>query len=158
MDIVLIIIGSIVALLGLIGCIIPALPGPPLNYVALLLLHFTDRHSFSTKFLIWTLVLTVLVTVLDYLIPVVGTRRFGGTKYGIWGCVIGMLAGAIFFPPFGLIFGGFFGAIAGEMIGGKEANLAFRAGVGSFLGFLAGTLAKLIVSGLLTYYFIEALL
>jgi uncharacterized protein YqgC (DUF456 family) len=107
MDIVLIIIGSIVALLGLIGCIIPALPGPPLNYVALLLLHFTDRHSFSTKFLIWTLVLTVLVTVLDYLIPVVGTRRFGGTKYGIWGCVIGMLAGAIFFPPFGLILGGF---------------------------------------------------
>ncbi|HBH23126.1 MAG TPA: DUF456 domain-containing protein [Cytophagales bacterium] len=158
MDIVLIIIGSIVALLGLIGCIIPALPGPPLNYVALLLLHFTDRHSFSTKFLIWTLVLTVLVTVLDYLIPVVGTRRFGGTKYGIWGCVIGMLAGAIFFPPFGLILGGFFGAIAGEMIGGKEANLAFRAGVGSFMGFLAGTLAKLIVSGLLIYYFIEALL
>lgn len=158
MDIALIITGSILSILGLIGCLVPVLPGPPLNYVALLLLHFTKTPSFSVKFLIWTLLLTILVVVLDYFIPMAGTKKFGGSKYGIWGCIAGMIIGMIYFPPAGLIVGGFAGAVLGELLSGKTIKIALKAGMGSFIGFAVGTIAKLIVSGLFCYYFVDALM
>ncbi|MGE0020825.1 MAG: DUF456 domain-containing protein [Draconibacterium sp.] len=158
MDYVLIILGVIFTLTGILGCVLPMLPGPPINYVALLLLHFTSSHQFSTRFLvIWAVVATVVV-LLDYLIPVWGTKKFGGSKQGVWGSVIGLVAGLFIFPPFGIIIGPFVGAVIGELIAGKETGAAFKSGFGSFIGFLAGTLIKLIASGLMTWYFFKELI
>ena len=156
MDVLLIIIGSILSIVGLIGCLIPGLPGPPLNFLAVLLLQFQDERAFSWKFILMWALITAAITVLDYIIPVLGTKKFGGSQRGVYGSVIGLLLGLFFFPPFGIIIGPFLGAVVGEITGGKNTQEALRAGFGSFLGFLTGTAIKLLVSGLLVYYFIEA--
>jgi uncharacterized protein len=158
MDTFFIISGIILLLAGLAGCILPALPGPPLSYIALLLLHFTEKHQFSTKFLIIWLVITALVVVLDYMVPVWGAKKFGASKRGIWGSIIGLLLGLFIFPPFGIILGPFLGAVIGEMTAGKENSAAFKAGFGSFMGFMAGMLLKMIASGLMTWFFFKELL
>jgi uncharacterized protein YqgC (DUF456 family) len=155
MDIALIIFGSLLMLLGLAGCILPALPGPPFSYLGIVLLHSTNQYNFSTKFLIIWGVLTFLVTILDYLIPIWGTKKCGGSKYGIWGSIIGLLAGMLF-PPFGIIIGPFVGAIIGEILGGQKDN-ALKAGFGSFIGFLGGIILKLIASVIMLFYFVAEL-
>ena len=138
---------------GLLGCILPVLPGPPLSYIGLLLLHFTSRYQFSSEFLFLWALLTVFVYGLDYVIPAWGTKKFGGSKRGVWGSIIGMIIGFFFFPPLGIILGSFFGAVIGEFSGGKDSVAAFKAGFGSFVGFFAGTIFKIIASGTMTYYF-----
>lgn len=144
--------------IGLIGCILPFIPGPPLNYIGLLLLHFTSRFQFENRFLIIWAVVTVIVYGLDMVIPVWGTKKFGGSKNGVWGSIIGLIAGFFFFPPLGIIIGPFAGAVIGELISGKDSRSALKSGFGSFVGFLTGTILKLIVSGMMTWYFIKELL
>lgn len=156
MDIFIIIIASLLLLTGLIGCIMPALPGPPLSYLGLLLLHFTKQYDFSTKFLIAWAVITILVSIIDYLIPIWGTKKFGGSRYGIWGSVIGLLLGFLW-PPIGIIFGPFIGAVIGEMIGGQKNN-ALKAGFGAFIGFIGGTVIKLMASGIMLFHFVATLI
>ncbi len=157
MDFILIGLGILCLIIGILGCILPALPGPPFNYVALLLLHFTAKYHFSTRFLlIWALI-TVLVVVLDYVIPVWGTKQFGGSRRSVWGSIAGLIIGMFLFPPFGIIFGPIAGAILAELSGGKNQRDALKAGLGSFIGFLAGTLLKLIASGMMTWYFFTKL-
>jgi len=158
MDTFLIISGIILLLAGLAGCLLPALPGPPLSYVALLLLHLTKTHQFSTKFLVIWLVITALVVVLDYLVPVWGAKKFGASKRGVWGSIIGLILGLFILPPFGIILGPFIGAVVGEMTAGKENSLALKAGFGSFMGFMAGMLLKLVASGLMTWFFFKELI
>jgi len=155
MDILLIITGFLLMILGVAGSLLPVLPGPPLSYLGLLLLHFTTKINFSSKFLISWGIITILVSILDYIIPVWGTKFFGGSKYGVWGSMVGLLAG-VFFPPFGIMIGPLIGAIAGEIIAGNKEN-ALKSGFGSFLGFIAGTIVKLTVSFIMFYYFIAAL-
>jgi hypothetical protein len=101
--------------------------------------------------------LTVVVQALDYLLPAVGAKKFGATKYGFWGAIIGMLLGIIFVPPLGIIIGAFLGAIFGEVIAGKEASEALKAGWGVFVGVMVGMLLKLILAGVMTFYFFKAL-
>ena len=158
MDIILISLGIILTITGILGCILPFMPGPPLNYAAILLLHFTTGFQFSNRFLIIWAIVTVAVVVLDYIIPVWGTKKFGGSKQGVWGSVIGLIAGMFFFPPFGIIIGPFVGAVAGEIIAGKNSKDALKSGFGSFVGFVTGTLLKLIVSGMMTWYFAKELI
>jgi hypothetical protein len=158
MDYFLITIGLIFTLAGILGCVLPMLPGPPLNYLALLLLQFTANHQFSNKFLIVWAIISILVVIMDYLIPIWGTKKFGGSKQGVLGSVIGLVAGLFIFPPFGIIIGPFAGAVVGELIAGKETGAAFKSGFGSFIGFLAGTLIKLVASGLMTWYFYKELI
>lgn len=158
MDYFLIIVGIIFAITGILGCFLPFLPGPPLNYVALLLLHFTSNHQFTTKFLVIWAIIAAVVVLLDYLIPVWGTKKFGGSKQGVWGSVLGLVAGLFIFPPFGIILFPFLGAVAGELIAGKDTGSALKAGFGSFVGFLAGTILKLIVSGMMTWYFFSKII
>jgi uncharacterized protein YqgC (DUF456 family) len=90
--------------------------------------------------------------------PLAGARRFGASKRGFWGALIGMLLGAWAFPPFGLILGAFAGAVVGELSAGKDQSSALRAGWGVFVGTMAALVVKLIVSGIMTFYFIRALL
>ena len=143
-------------ILGIAGCLLPVLPGPPLSYLGLIAIHLTSKIDFSSKFLISWGIITILVSILDYVIPIWGTKYFGGSKYGIWGSMAGLLAG-LFFPPLGLIIGPFIGAVAGEMVAGNKQN-ALKSGFGSFIGFLAGTIVKLLVSLVMLYYFITALI
>lgn len=158
MDYFLIIVGIIFAITGILGCFLPFLPGPPLNYVALLLLHFTSNHQFTTKFLVIWAIVSAIVVLIDYLIPIWGTKKFGGSKQGVWGSVLGLVAGLFIFPPFGIILFPFLGAVAGELIAGKDTGSALKAGFGSFVGFLAGTILKLIVSGMMTWYFFSKII
>ncbi|NDV58377.1 DUF456 domain-containing protein [Bacteroides sp. 519] len=158
MDIVLIILGAICLLAGLAGCLLPILPGPPLAYIGMVLLHFTDKVQFTTTQLIIWLILVIVIQVADNFIPMLGTKKFGGTKWGIWGCLAGTLLGVILFPPWGIIIGPFAGAVIGELLGGKETQQAIRAGLGSFIGFMLGTIMKFMICGYFIYVFIRELI
>ena len=156
--IVLIIIGSIFIIVGLIGCVVPGVPGPPFSFLALVLLSAAKGwEPFSLNFLIIMALITIVVTALDYVVPAAGAKKFGATRYGFWGAVLGMLVGIIFFPPLGMIIGAFLGAIIGEMVVGKPSQEALRAGWGVFVGIMFGMIIKLIASGVMTFYFIKAL-
>jgi uncharacterized protein len=157
MDLVWVIIGIILMIGGILGCLLPLLPGPPLSFAGLLILQLREEPPFTAKFLwIWFAV-TIIITALDYIIPVYGTKRFGGTKYGVWGCTIGLVLG-IFIPPWGLILGPFVGAFVGELMANSDTQNAWKAALGSFIGFLLGTLLKVIASLIMCYYFIKAVL
>ena len=143
MDTFLFILGILLILGGVVGCFIPFIPGPPRAYVGLLIQQLKSEPLFTTKFLLIWAGVTVVVTILDYVIPLYGTKRFGGTSYGIWGCTIGLVVG-LFFAPLGIIIGPFLGAFIGEMLASNNSDRALKAAFGSFVGFLFGTLLKLI--------------
>jgi uncharacterized protein len=149
MELVLVIIAIILTLAGLAGCVLPAIPGPPLNFIGLLLLQWAWQ-PFSTITLVVLGIITIIVLILDYMIPVWGAKIFGATRYGIWGSIIGMLAG-IFLTPIGMIMGLLLGAIIGDMLAGKKPLEALKSGAGTFLGTMAGMLVKLIVAGIMTF-------
>ncbi len=153
MEAVLIIIGLVLIIVGIIGCIIPGVPGPPIAYISFILLQFAENTPFSWTFMLSWLIIVVGVTLLDFYVPAWGTKKFGGSRYGSWGSIIGLIIG-LFFSPIGIIIGPFLGAFIGELIGGKQSNDAFRAGFGAFIGFLAGTLMKLAVSFTIGFFFI----
>jgi len=157
LDVILVVLGFCFLAGGLIGCILPVLPGPPLSYAALLLLQITQFANFSGKFLLITALITVVVTAVDYILPAWGTKKFGGSRAGTLGAVVGLLVG-LFFSPAGIIVGPFAGAVAGELIAGRDKDTAFRSGFGSLMGFLMGTVMKLTVCAVFTYYFIQELI
>ncbi|MFO7722096.1 MAG: DUF456 domain-containing protein [Bacteroidales bacterium] len=147
MEVLWIIVGIACVILGVLGCVLPIIPGPPVAFVSLLLLQITekDQRPFSVQTLVIWGIVVIIVTVLDYIVPVWGTKKFGGTRYGTWGSTIGLIIG-LFFAPWGLILGPFGGAVVGELLGGQSSSHALRAGFGSFIGFLTGVLLKLVVS------------
>lgn len=98
-----------------------------------------------------------MIQILDYFVPMFGVKRFGGTGWGNWGCIIGTFAGLFLFPPWGVIIGPFAGAFIGELLGGKETGHALKAGFGAFMGFLLGTVLKVAVCGWFIFCFIHAL-
>ena len=156
MDIFLLIIAFILMLIGIIGCIMPGLPGTPIAYVGLWIAQATDRVDFSWQFLlIWGIVVGI-ISVLDYVVPAWGTKHYGGTKWGVWGSTIGVFIG-LFFGAVGVILGPLVGAILGELIAGKELEAALKAGWGSFIGILFGTILKLVACGLMTVALIQAI-
>lgn len=158
LDIILIILGSICLIVGLIGCILPMIPGPPISYAGLLLLHITDMVQFSTAQLLFWLLLVVIVQVLDYFTPILGSKYSGGTKWGSWGCLIGSVVGVIFFSPWGIIVGPFAGAFIGELLGDRSTRDALKSGIGALLGFLLGTVVKVVVCGYFVWCFIKVLI
>lgn len=152
METLLIILGALCILAGFIGSFLPVIPGLPFSYVGLLLLQFTSAAPFTWKFFaVWALIVVVIM-VLDNIIPVYGAKKYGGSPFGVWGSILGLVIG-FFFPPIGLIVGPIAGAFLGEMIGGKTSDQAFRAAWGSFMGFMASTLLKVIASIMMGYYF-----
>jgi uncharacterized protein YqgC (DUF456 family) len=150
----LILLGIICTVIGIIGCIFPAIPGPPLSYAAFILLQFAKEEPvFSKSFLVKFAILTIVVTLGDYFLPLLGAKKYGTSKYGIWGAILGMMAGIIFFPPFGMILGIFIGAIVGELIAGKENSMALKAGLATFIGSMTAVLIKLSLSVVMAFYF-----
>lgn len=155
MDVFWLVVGVLLMLVGLAGCILPFLPGPPLCYLALLIQQLQSDPPYTTKFLLIWAGIVVIIVLLDYFIPVYGTKKFGGTAYGVWGCVVGLVAG-LWLGPLGLIIGPFVGAFVGELLGNARSEHALKAAVGSFIGFLVGTLVKLVACLVMGWYFIEA--
>src|SRR5450759_21705 len=156
-DYILLILGILLMILGIIGCLVPVLPGPPFSFLGLILLHLTRFGHFTNPTLITLGIIAVVVTVLDYIVPVWGTKRFGGSKYGTRGATVGLIIG-IFLGPMGIILGPLIGAFVGEMIFRDDMNYAFKAGFGSLLGFLTGIGLKLAASFVMTFYFVKELI
>ncbi|MCD7848414.1 MAG: DUF456 domain-containing protein [Parabacteroides sp.] len=151
MDILLYVLAGICLLLGFTGCFLPVLPGPPVAYVGLLLLQATERYQFTVgQLVVWGL-LVVIVQVLDYVTPMLGTKYSGGSKWGNWGCAIGTIAGIFLFAPWGILLGPFIGALVGELLGGKTFANAFKAGFGAFVGFLISVILKVGLCGYFVY-------
>jgi uncharacterized protein YqgC (DUF456 family) len=179
MEIILVVVAFLLLLTGLLGSVVPALPGPPLSYVGLLLLQWSGYAGFSSTFLwVWAFI-TIAVTVIDNFLPAWMTKRFGGSRMAVIGSVIGLIIGMIFFPPVGLILGPFLGALAGELINNQikvkrneinatepgtsgannNSNIkALKVALGAFLAFIVGTGAKLIIGSLMIYYAVRAVL
>lgn len=155
MDVFWMVLGIVLLLGGLVGCLLPLLPGPPLSYGALLVLQLRTDPPFTLNFLLVWAGIVALVTLLDYIIPAYGTKKFGGTKYGVWGCMLGLLVG-VGLGPAGIILGPFVGAFVGEWLANRNSDKALRAAIGSFIGFLTGTVLKLVVCSVMAYYFVIA--
>ncbi|AUC20823.1 hypothetical protein BTO15_01260 [Polaribacter sejongensis] len=147
MDIFLLLLGFLFVCLGIIGSFLPVLPGPLTSWVGLLLLHFITIIPMDWTFLGITLGLAILIWILDYFIPAMGTKRFGGTKYGVYGTTIGLIVGLLSPIPFGMLIGTFLGALIGELLyDSKDTNRAIKASFGAFFGFLASTTIKFSIS------------
>ena len=157
MDIILVILGILCLIGGLLGCILPMLPGPPISFAALILLELTSYACFSgTQLTIW-LVLVIAVQLLDYIVPMLGSKYSGGSTWGNRGCLAGTLIGLLFMP-WGIVLGPFLGAIIGEILGGRSIHEALKSGFGSLIGFLLGTISKFVLCGYFIWVFIKALL
>lgn len=157
-DWILVVLAGVCVVTGIIGAVLPVLPGPPIGYVGLLLLQLSGFAQFSTGFLVGWGVIALLVTLLDYYVPVWGTKRFGGSSAGVRGSTLGLIVGMIFFPPLGIIIGPFVGAVAGELlVNYRELGKALSSGIGSLVGFLLGTGLKLATGGMMAYYYVRAL-
>ena len=154
-DWILLIFAILLIIVGIIGCVIPVIPGPPISFGGILLLHYTKFGDFTFEFLVLMGFLAFAVTILDYIVPVWGTKKLGGSRYGIWGAAIGLVIGIFFFPPIGIIIGPFAGALFGELIRENDLNKALKAALGSLVGFILGIGMKLFVSFLITFYFIK---
>ncbi len=163
MDILFIILGTICIIVAILGSVLPVLPWPIIGFAWLLLLHFTSSHPFGwTFFIAWAIVI-VIITLMDYYVPIRWTKKFGGTKAGIRGSTIGLIIWVVVLPllgiviwPFGLvglIAGPFLWAYIGEKLAGRHHVHALRSAVGSFIGFLTWTLIKLVVCLIMAGYF-----
>ncbi|MFA7492113.1 MAG: DUF456 domain-containing protein [Proteiniphilum sp.] len=157
-DTIWIILAGLLLLVGAVGTIVPILPGPPLSWGGLLALKFipSTQDDISWRTVIVLGVLTLIVTFLDNVLPVWGTRKMGGNKQVVWGATIGLLIG-FFLGPWGIIFGPFIGAFAGGLLSGTQFIAAVRQATGAFFGFIAGLVLKLITVGLVIFFFVRTL-
>lgn len=152
-DLVILVVGGILVVAGVFGSILPFLPGPPLSYLGLLLLQVSSRQPLSLALLITYGCITILVAAIDYIIPAYTTKKYQGSKYGVRGSAAGLIAGLLFFPPFGVIIGPPTGAFLGELLSGKRLHRALKSATGSLVGLFAGTTIKLIITLLMAYHF-----
>ena len=156
MEYIIYLLAVIFIIVGIVGDVVPGLPGVPISYAAMILLHFFTDITYSNETLIVYGILCAVITIVDYFVPIWGTKKFGGTKAGVRGSTIGLIVGVVVLPilgivigPFGLIgilAGPFVGAYIGEKMSGVDDSLAWRSAIGSFVGFVAGTLLKVVYS------------
>lgn len=156
MEYILACLALLSAIVGIVGAIVPALPGPPISFVGLFLLYLCDGSDISVATLITTGIFAALITVLDYIAPIWLTNKRGGTKYGTRGAVVGMIIG-LFFGPLGLILGPFIGAFIGEMIARNDVERAFKVAFLSFIAFMLTTGIKLVYCIILFAFVLNAM-
>lgn len=160
MDIFLLTLAILCMLIGLAGSFLPILPGPPICYLGFILIEITHFADFTSTFLIIWAIVVIILGVLEYFIPTWGTKKYGGTKAGRKGALIGTILG-IFIPPqpLGLILGPFVGAYIGELWHDKnDKQKALRSAWGSFIGFLAGTFLKVVTVIVMIFFFVRAII
>ncbi len=145
MDILLLILGFILMLVGMIGSVLPVLPGTPISWIGIIVLHLAPSVPFNWTIVIITGVIAIAIYILDYIIPSIGTKKFGGSRAGAIGTFVVLIVGILAPIPFGILIGPFVGALIGEMAFNQtEGGKAVKAAFGSFLGFLASTFMKLV--------------
>lgn len=151
----ILVLGIILNIVGIIGVVMPAMPGIVLNFAALILLYI-DRgeQAVGLNVLIMFGLLSFLASTLDYILPLLGAKKFGASRSGIGGAVVGMIIGILFFPPIGLFAGLLLGAFAGELLAGKDCSRAFKAGFATFLGSLTSIAVKLTLALVMTFYYL----
>lgn len=163
MEIIWIILGFLLIIIGFIGLIAPVLPSTIACYLALLLLHFAGVHTFNTATLIVLGVFTALTFAIDFIMPVLGTKKFGGTRYGVIGSTIGGVISIFVAPAFGIfalfiiLALTFLGAYIGELVTQKNNAAAAYAAFGAMLGFLFSTFIKLGINCVITFVFLLGL-
>ena len=158
MDLTLIIIGFLLIFLGLIGSFVPVIPGPITAWLGLLTVHQTSFLESDFRFLAITFTIAIAVFILDYFIPMIGAKKFGGTKAGVIGATLGLIIGMIFLGPLGILIGTFSGALIGELIhNSKDKQTAIKAAFGSLIGFLTGVFLKFSVTLVFAYYYVKIL-
>ena len=157
MDIFFIITGLILCIVGLIGSFFPIIPGPITSWIGLVFLHFTTFVPLEIYFLLGTFMIAISIFILDLIIPIIGLKKFGGTRGGQIGAVIGLVIG-FFFGPIGLLAGPFLGALSGEIINKSKINIAIKASFGTLLGFIVGASMKFIISFIFLLAFFQKLL
>ena len=158
-NVIIITLAIFLGIIGIIGCVLPVIPGPPISWAGMLILYFwgngTDSsgNPMSLRFLLIWLLITIFVTVIDYLVPSYLTKKSGGSTYASRGALAGLLIGLIFFGPLGIILGPMLGAFICELIFAKKtASQSVLPALGAFAGFICGTGLKLIASGMMMYY------
>ncbi len=157
MDVIVISLALICGALGLLGAVLPALPGPPFSYAGVLLLLLCDAPDLSVTFLAVSGVVMLLITVVDYILPVWFTQLSGGSRESVRGALAGMLVG-LFFLPLGIIIGPFIGAFAGEYIVCNRSGKAFKVASLSFVAFIVTTALKIVYGAVMLYYIVAAVL
>ena len=153
LDVSLLVMAIIAALTGVVGCILPVLPGPPITYLMFPLLHWGGFAEFGVwEYIIWAFV-AIAITVVDFLLAPYMTKQFGGSNAGGWGSLIGLVVAMIALGPFGVLVGPFVGALVAELcVSKKKMSEALLAAVGSFLSFFVGSGFKMIVCfGMMIY-------
>ena len=154
MDLLLVAIAALLMLIGILGSFLPMLPGIPLSWVGLLLLHLTSAIPMNYTYLGITLLITIIIFILQYAVPALGTKYLGGTKKGMYGATIGLFAG-IFIPiPFAILIAPFVGAYIGEILNKADSRSALKAASGSFIGLLASTFMEFVVTAIFLLLFI----
>ncbi|MES2619900.1 MAG: DUF456 family protein [Bacteroidota bacterium] len=156
MDVILIILAIVLCIIGIVGSVLPALPGHPLNYIAMWCVQWV-YHPFSNTVLTVFGILTVVVILFDYLMPVWWAKKYGATRQGIIGSIIGMLSG-IFFTPIGMILGTLAGAIIGDMLAGRTGPEAARSGMATLIGTFVAVGVKVLLAGIMTSYIMYELI
>lgn len=156
---VLITLAVILLIVGIIGSVLPVLPGPPLSWLGLLTLKFVPSVSYHLS---WSVIVTLgmftlIVAILDNVLPIWSTRKIGGNKWVVWGAGIGFVAG-FWFGPLGIILGPFVGALVTGLISGSHIKAALKHASGAFIGFFAGIVLKFINLGVLVYWFVKVLI
>lgn len=145
MDIFLLTISFIIMILGIIGSVIPVLPGPLSSWLGLFIFSNISKVEVSNNLLFITLIIALIIFILDYVLPIYTSKKFGASKYGIIGASVGTVIG-LFFPPLGIIFGSIIGAISGEILLNKNIKKSINAATGVFLGLLVSGFTKALIS------------
>ncbi|CAN5295904.1 DUF456 domain-containing protein [soil metagenome] len=146
MDILLVTLGAFLMIVGILGSFLPVLPGVPVSWLGLLMLYLAPSIPMNYWFLGITFIVAVLIYALNWIIPALGTKRFGGSRAGMIGATVGLVVGIIAPIPLGIIIGPFVGAFIGEIINNSDRRSAFKAAVGSFIGFLASSFMEFMVA------------
>ncbi len=151
MELLLILLGGLLVLFGFIGSFLPIVPGLPISLLGILILQWT-LTPFSNAFIWGWTIAVILFSILDNFVPAWANQKIGGTRYGLWGTLLGMLLGFAF-PPLGFILGPLIGAFVGELLGGQNQQQALRSAWGSFVGFMAATGIKVMAALVLMWYY-----
>lgn len=158
LSIIMSILGSLFLVVGFIGCIIPAIPGPILAFIGLILISIPGAWALIPLWLLIVLgVLAIAATIMDNVLPALSSKKAGAGRPGVWGSVIGMIAGS-FFTPIGTIIGAFVGALLGEMVFNRENKSPFKAALGVFKGTMLAILLKLVATGIIGYYYVRGVI
>lgn len=155
--VVLSILAVILTLVGVVGSVVPALPGPPFSWAAMVIVYYICAPQVGLAAVVVFGILTLLAAILDYVAPVFVTKMGGGSRMAMLGSSVGVIVG-LFFMPLGLILGPLAGAFLGEMMATNRANVAFRVAILSFIAFLVTSGIKLVLSLLMTYYVLDAII